>query len=192
MQAVNAKRLKEIVVRSKLFSRYLEVHRSQIQDFVKSLFRRAHCFPPPLLFNIKMSSLSESAKAKDLCTSESPKCLRQVRMRVLTLGKFSKTSLHRRLGKEFAENIDLLRQLFIRNRLDKFLGRRRSPPVELPELSSRSSRYPQRLTFRRHLAHQSNLLHLGRVKTSTSEQQIANHSVPQITLQTGNPPKAGN
>src|SRR5277367_493902 len=94
------------------------------------------------------------------------------------------------MRKELTENIDLIAQLLIRDRLDKLLRRNRSPPIKLPQLSSGSPRHSQRLAFPNHLAHQSNLLNLGRIETTAGEQEIANYRIPQITLKTRNPAKA--
>ena len=46
--------------------------------------------------------------------------------------------------------------------------------------------------FRYDLAHQSNLLRLGRVETSARQQQVANDRIPQIALQTRNSAETGN
>src|SRR5580692_4124069 len=123
---------------------------------------------------------------------ESRKCLRQIRLRILALGKLSQTGLYRRSNKELAENVYLPLQLFIRNRLNKLLRRDGSLPIKLSELCRSCPRHSQRLALCNDLTHQSNLLKLGRIKTASCKQQIANHRIPQITLQTRDSTESGN
>src|SRR5579864_1663168 len=120
------------------------------------------------------------------------KWLGQVWLRILAFHKLFQAGLHRRLRKELAEDVDLAPQLFVGDGLDEFLRCNRRAPIKLPDLIRCRPRHPQRFALRRHLTYQPNLLQLGRIETPPGEQQIADHSIPKIALQTRNPSKTRN
>src|ERR1700677_4709516 len=73
--------------------------------------------------------------------------LRQIRLRIRTLHESPQTRFHRRTGKQFTEQLDLLPQLLMRNRLDESLGRDRGSTIEFLQLGRRCSRRAPCLSF---------------------------------------------
>jgi hypothetical protein len=57
--------------------------------------------------------------------------LRQIRLSVRALYKFSQTGLDGRAGEEIAKELYLAQELFVRHRLYELLGRRRRSPIKL-------------------------------------------------------------
>src|SRR5262249_50372219 len=79
-----------------------------------------------------------------------------------------------------------LPQFIIRDALCKPLGRGRRLAIELAELRCSAACDPQSFAFPGHLAHQPDLLGFGRIEAAASQNQVANHSISQVTFEPRN------
>src|SRR6266403_6373854 len=107
----------------------------------------------------------------------------QVRLWVFAFHELLQSSLHRGLRKQVAEDIDLLPQVLIGNRLDEFFGHACRVASNFAEWGGGTTRRSERLAFGHHLAHQPSLLSLRGIQAAAGEQQIAHDCVAQIALQ---------
>src|SRR2546427_10372049 len=84
----------------------------------------------------------------------------QVRLWVFAFHELLQSSLHRGLRKQVAEDIDLLPQVLIGNRLDEFFGHSCRGAIKLAELCGGPTRRSDRLAFVHHSVSPPDLLSL--------------------------------
>src|SRR5713226_4877548 len=112
----------------------------------------------------------------------------QVRLWVFAFHELLQSSLHPGLRKQVAEDIDLLPQVLIGNRLDEFFGHACRVAIKLAELGSGTTRRSEGLAFGQHWAHQPSLLSLRGIQAAAGEQQISHDCVARSRFSRGMPP----
>src|SRR5215467_9960827 len=78
----------------------------------------------------------------------------------------------------------------IRDWLRKLLGGRGCRAIELAKLCRGRASDSERLTFRHNLAHEPDLLCLGGVKAASGKDQVAHHSISQVSFKPRNAAKS--
>src|ERR1700730_19150975 len=95
------------------------------------------------------------------------------------------------LREEFAENIDLVAQLFCGKRLDKTLRSAGRRAIEFCNLCGGGARQTQSLAFGGDLACQTDGKRFCGIDAAPGKKQIADHAVADVALESRNAAEAG-
>src|SRR5215469_1564520 len=94
--------------------------------------------------------------------------------------------------KQFAENIDLLLQLRVRNGFHELLGRRARHRIIFGHLCGRGPGDAKSFSFAGELCHETYGMRATRIEGAARKQQIPHNSVAQVAFQARDASKSGN